>query len=310
MRGTLEEKNKWLISLKGARWARNTAGNREIYRKRGKSIEILFHCLRDKSLLLTGPGPSLDLVAPMLGHTYERMPVMACNSALNPLAGHGIAPDIIVVLDAEPKIADQIKEFVAFVPEESRKDSALVMSAMADPEVARAWPHALYYYGQEEGTSEASSLYWKALLDGWAESDDDKQPVATLANSSCVFVTMIQLAFRMGAIPIYSAGFELPVRPGASYAAVRYDLSANPPKPTAEQIRQVDAQIIAAHRQYIGSLLDTLTVFGAGFVNLSPFASFRDNVMTLPPITLMTGEMRVSTETAKMLKEEAADGTG
>jgi hypothetical protein len=100
----------------------------------------------------------------------------------------------------------------------------------------------------------------------------------------------------MGACPAFCCGFELPVDQSANYAAVRYDLTKSPPEPTREQIREVTWKIANLHRYYVGALLNLVAEFGTFLVNLSPLASFKDMVLTLPPNTLLTGEMKMPKE--------------
>ena len=288
--GSVEDRNRAVMRIKGARWSRNAAENRNAYLARGGPLDQLWGKRKDKPVLLLGPGPSLDLVARYVEALYAPMAIICCNSALNPLAARGVVPDLVVVLDAEPKIAKQIEEYVGFVPEALRKGTRLVPAITVDPGVVKAWPHEILWYAHWEQTTEASVAFFASLL---AQFDQGERRITRLACTSCVLGTMVQVAYHMGASPVFLAGFELPTETGVNYAALRYDLSTNPPRPVKDQIRDVDWKTGQLHAQYVSVLLNLIQGNGIPVMNLSPLASFKNIVLTVPPSTLITGEMRL-----------------
>jgi len=286
-----EDRNVALYKLKGGMWARACenyarwkAGHED--GTVGSVGELYGKCEAERPILLLGPGISLELVLPMLPSLYRPMTLMACNSALNPLVARGVIPQVVVAYDATDDIAKQFKEYVGFAPAEQVKDSILICPNTISPKVLAEWPAKSFWFAQWEATTPQTETLFTTLAQQYGK-------ITRFENLSCVFNFMLCLAHRLGSRLVFSAGFDLPVTPEYGYSAVRWDLSTNPPKPIADQIREIDWKITVMHRGYVCTMLDTVNTLGVNYINLSPVASFKDFVITLPPHALMTGTMRL-----------------
>lgn len=283
-----EDRNKAIVKLKGETWATNAAANRELWQANKHGVDELYNSLGDAPKILLGPGPSLDLVIPMLAKPFAPGLVkIACNTALNPLIGRGVIPDIVVAYDAAPEVATQIQEAVTAAPADAFKSVALICPTTVDPAGPKTWPGPVYWFSQSEHSTPETGMFFDTLAAQY-------KGLVLVENVSCVFNVMVLLASRFGNGIVFSCGFEYPTEPTASYGATRYQFApSGSPVPIPGTTRKVDWKIRTTHQNYATALLSMIHIHGIPFINLSPLASFRDFVMTLPTSALLTGEMEI-----------------
>lgn len=314
--------DKRTIRKHGENWVRNATANRDLYLKdkdSGRPFLAGGEYGRNKGepICLIGPGPSLDLVAPMMAAPYkENMVTVACNSALNPLAGHRIIPGAVYALDASALPADHVEEYVAFVGADRLKNTPLIIANTVDPRIPAAWPGPRLWFTMHEYGHESMGM----LTDVLKIQFPDCTPIP---NAGCVFLSMLIWAINSGFSPILIAGFELPVKVGSAYSATRYRLldddrkPLKPPRPILDKMRHVDFGTVYQHRGYIHTLLRVASETSAHIINLSPFASFDGLVgHTAPPDAFMSGKIppldeaegRALEAAAKMGQEKQING--
>jgi len=269
--------NREILDRKLEAWTRNATGNLENFKSIGKDIGAIEGVARGKPVLILGPGPSLDLIAPYLGHcTKGDVVCFACNTALNPLAARGFIPDLLACYDADEAVANQVDEYVRFCPKDMLQQVTMVCPVTIHPRVPRLWPGPVVWFRPEDPSEPCNATFHRVLRVQFPE-------LGAIGNCSCVFLLLIRLAIWAKAEVVLSCGFDLPVNPADSYSAVRYDLSGVAPVPLLAQPRVIDETIQRLHQRYTGSLLGLIAAEGVPFVNLSPLASFKHLVRTLPP---------------------------
>ena len=281
----ITKRNSEILQSKIPQWAPNIAGNLDNIKTIGCDIAQLQGQLKGRPVLLLGPGPSLDLAAPYLGHyTRDKLACMACNTALNPLAARGFIPDIVVALDPAPAVAAQIQEYISFCPKEHVQKVWLIVPVTIDPRIPKMWPGKILWFRPYDNTTPDNDAFHKTI-------EHQFPGLSMIGNKSNVLGLMFQVAQVVGASPILSVGFDLPVNNEACYSAVRYDLSdlEHGPVPLQKPHREMSEHLCILHQLYVAHFLESVTNAGIPFFNLSPLASFRDMVKTLPPSVIATG---------------------
>ena len=279
---TSKDTNAAILKNKLGPWASHAMQNRSVVKPEQALENIIGYCENKYPALILGPGPSLEFVEPYIGHyTRGKFMVCACNTALNPLIARGKVPDVIFAYDPAEAVGEQIEEYVDACPEEYRKDTILIAPVTIHPRVPKAWPHRIYWFVPDESTTPETNIFHETLA---AQYPD----ITRMSNHSCVFMLMIAISHAiLKAAPIFAAGFELPIRLGATYGCARYDLrEPDNPIPLAGQHKEMTQKYVILHRRYVSALLGLIRSEGIPFVNLSPLASFRELITTRPPYTI------------------------
>jgi hypothetical protein len=285
--------NRAILNAKLPIWTRNATANLQAVKRRGKDIATIEGILVGNAALLLGPGPSLDLIAPYLGHsTSGRVALVVCNSALNPTVARGVVPDIVVAYDASEEVGAQIEEYVAYAPKDLVQTTRLICPVCIHPRVVEAWTGEIIWFRYFEETTPETATFFRTLKEMYPA-------VGQVGNLSCVASVMLGLADHMGANPLFSCGFDLPLRAEDGYGAVRYKLAVDaegnqlPPTPITAPLKTMEENVILSHRNYVAGYLGTLRQIRARYINLSPLASFRDAVPTAPPATIAANWSKV-----------------
>ena len=187
---------------------RHSKDNREIivqiernieYISQDGDVQSLFNSQIGNSIIIAAAGPSLDQNLSKMVAEREAHFIIAVNSALKPLLAASIIPDLVVVIDDDPKIV---------VPFQS-----------LDGELLKKIP--LIYFPRIP--SEILSLWCGPRLTAYSKySSYDKvrkqYPKANLFASGSVLHTATDLAVKMGAKQIIFVGADLAFPNGKLYA--------------------------------------------------------------------------------------------
>ncbi|MFH1061023.1 MAG: 6-hydroxymethylpterin diphosphokinase MptE-like protein [Pseudomonadota bacterium] len=146
--------------------------------------------------LIIGAGPSLDAGLPLLaGHNFERVLTLAAASALGPLAGVGLWPDLALAIEAK----DESRQFAGADPART----ILAAASQSHPNHFGAWPgrRALFH------------------LSPWLAAVAGSRPA--LPSGGHVTSAAFSLAVLMGCDPIVLVGQDLAYSQGRAYASGR-----------------------------------------------------------------------------------------
>jgi hypothetical protein len=185
--------NRMTLAAMGRLWIRNAIANlpeltagRPTPQLRGPTV-------------VCGAGPSLDAAVGAIHDARDLVTLVAVDTALPILAGHGVVPDIVVALEA------QIANLYDFLGMGSRSYH-LIADLTSSPSVAH-----LHRYVSWTMTRFAPFT----LVDRLAGLLRGGSPLPPLGS---VGVAAVSLAMAMGASPIICSGLDFAVLPGTTHA--------------------------------------------------------------------------------------------
>lgn len=126
-----------LIAL-GARLVRNILLNLPLLSRAHDATGLA----TELPVVVAGAGPSLDAAVPILGKLRPRYVLVAADTALPSLAAHGIAPDLVVCLEAQQA---NLADFLG----PRGPDIALACELAASPGAARLFADRLWWYSSD-----------------------------------------------------------------------------------------------------------------------------------------------------------------
>ncbi len=100
--------NKATRQAFGARYLRNALFNLAVV-KNTRPVRHLFDAFRDYPAIIAGSGPSLDGDIDMIRMNQDRFFIIAVDSALPPLTGRGIRPDMVISIDPQPYVQEHFR---------------------------------------------------------------------------------------------------------------------------------------------------------------------------------------------------------
>ena len=151
-------------------------------------------------VVVAGAGPSLEGCIPLLARLRPRYVLISADTALPVLAAHGLAPDIVVALEAQ---AANLQDFVA-----ARAPRALLASDLSSyPVVNRMFPGRLFFF--------SSCFAPLRIFDRLRESG--LLPVVFPAFGS-VGVAAVHAALAVAASDVYLAGLDFSFPGSATHA--------------------------------------------------------------------------------------------
>lgn len=108
-----------------------------------RSVDTLFGTASGKRMAVVGSGPSL---AGEMGWLRDQMDngvvIVAASTALKALSAAGVAPDVVVSVDTDPRMVTVVDG----VSPDIIKQAALVYHPTVSPELLAAWTGPRYYY--------------------------------------------------------------------------------------------------------------------------------------------------------------------
>ncbi len=163
-------------------------------------VASLFGSQSGATMMVAAAGPSLGEKLPWVAANRQRYPLIAVNSALKPLLAAGIIPDLVVAIDADPKIISCFQgcdlAALEVVP--------LVYFPRVPTAVLEIWPGPrLCGYADHPSYEEIAS----------------RLPRGLLYSSGSVLHPSVDLARRMGAEEIILLGADLAFPGGQRYTA-------------------------------------------------------------------------------------------
>ncbi len=188
------------ISLLGRLWEDNYAKNRE-YLQRTPPVVKLFEKFKDIPVIAVGAGPSLDRNLKYLEVAKGKALIIACDTAVQILAGSSIAPDIVVNLDPQPSVMN-------FFDGINTKNMTLVAPTIAYPSLRKTWQGNFFFYNKN-----APDI---PLL---AKIAVENERIGKLTPGGSVLSVAFDLAFRTGGNPIAFIGQDLSYPDEKAYAS-------------------------------------------------------------------------------------------
>lgn len=157
-------------------------------------------CDRDVPVAAVGAGPSLDKNVDLL-HDFPGL-ILCADKAYKMLRARGIQPDFVVSVDCH---YDLVRDMVNCP--ENRADR-LVLNTCADPQVARAWAGAIYWFNMGHPGVQFMDHILPALLPG----------VTSIPNAGCVGNTTVLWAEMLGAAEVLLVGQDFGYTGGRMHA--------------------------------------------------------------------------------------------
>jgi hypothetical protein len=170
-------------------WQFNTIRNLP-YLLANPGVVALDNAFPGKPAIIVGAGPSLNETLPFLKASREGFVVIATATSLRALRKAGIAPDLVVAVDAHPLTASQFAT--------PCEDLYLACSTLVFP------PAIPKFRGIFSGTMSANPI------DAWLSRIID--PLGELLAAGTVTSTAVNLAVKMGCNPVVSVGFDLSLK--------------------------------------------------------------------------------------------------
>jgi hypothetical protein len=166
-----------------------------------RSIDALKGALKKKPALVLGAGPSLSSQLEKIEKLYKSVYIIAVDTALEPLLTVGIAPDLVVTLDAQ--FYNTLDFHYSFIKASDTTGSILVADLMAYPKIIRLWGGPLYFSktSTNDGTNHDSHPLISVLEESFGSIGD-------LRCGGSVATSAIDLALHLGASPILLAGCD------------------------------------------------------------------------------------------------------
>ena len=174
--------------------ARNTQ-----YVAKDGDVKALFNTKVGGSIIIAAAGPSLDKSLPKMVVEREKYFIIAVNSALKPLLAASIIPDLVIVIDDDPKI---VSSFQALNTEQL-KSLPLVYFPRVPSEILSLWSGPRF-------TAYSKYRSYDAIR--------KQYPKTNLFASGSVLHTATDLAVKMGAKQIIFVGADLAFSNGQIYA--------------------------------------------------------------------------------------------
>ncbi len=162
-------------------------------------VASLFHTQDKNTILVAAAGPSLSQQLDRIRQYRNRYPLIAVNSALRPLTQAGITPDVVLVIDPDPKILASFQSF-DLTP---FHNVPLIYSPRVPREVLEAWP------GPRLAAYSAHGCY---------EAVRKTHPKGDLFSSGSALHSAVDLGVKMGAEAIVLLGSDLAFPKGQRYA--------------------------------------------------------------------------------------------
>ena len=164
-----------------------------------KDVASLFQAKRGTTIFVAAAGPSLSDNIEWLRSHRHGSPLVAVNSALKPLAQAGIYPDVVVVIDDDPKILSCFEGFDL----SPSVGTSLVYFPRVPAEVLELWPGPrLAAYADHASYRQIASEY----------------PKGKLFAAGSVLHSAVDLAVQMGAAEVVLLGADLACPDGRRYA--------------------------------------------------------------------------------------------
>lgn len=181
----------------------NLQENWAILQKR-PGIGRLFGKMRGSPIVAIGAGPSLDSQLPLLRETQDRLLIIACDTAVCPLAQAGVRVDIAVAMDSSAKNHEHFQRArnIPFLP---------VFFGGVHPGLLKDYQDSVWVAGAEPFPT-AAMLETAPL------------PTSYLKNKGCLVLnqtvgsTVLDLAMRLGGSPLFLAGIDLAYCGGRHHA--------------------------------------------------------------------------------------------
>ncbi len=185
--------NRMTLAAMGRLWVRNAIANIAQLRQATPVSP------RSGPAVVCGAGPSLEKAIAFIREERPRVTLVAVDTALSVLHGHGVVPDLVVALEG------QLANAYDFLPIPNR-DYHLVTDLSASPLVARVHPRASWTVSEFVPFSLIRRL---RSLPGVQWS---------LPPLGSVGVAAVRIAADLGCSPILCTGLDFAVSPGVTHA--------------------------------------------------------------------------------------------
>jgi hypothetical protein len=170
----------------GCRWQHNTLLNLPALLA-NPGVNALEGMFPGRPALVVAAGPSLNESLEFLRESARGFVILATGTALRPLRKAGIRPDLVVAVDASPKVAQQFETDCA--------DLYLACASMACPDILGKMK------GLFSGHVNANPVgLWVSTL---------QPPKGQILGAGTVSATALDLAVRMGCNPVLAVGLDL-----------------------------------------------------------------------------------------------------
>lgn len=202
LRGALERelrtwwRNRMTLVMLGDRLVRNLLDNLPLIADAGDAADLA----TDLPVVVVGAGPSLDRALPVLRALRGRYALVAADTALPSLAGAGLAPDLVVCLEAQWA---NLRDFLPARPPGTR----LAFELAAHPDAARLFPDRIALF--------SSCFAPLGIVDRL--QDAGLAPLRIPALGS-VGVAAAWMALRLTGSPVVLAGLDFAYPGGATHA--------------------------------------------------------------------------------------------
>ena len=189
-------RNRMTLVMLGGRLVRNLLDNLPLLAGAGDAADLA----ADLPVVAAGAGPSLDAAIPVLRALRGRYALVAADTALPALALAGLAPDVVVCLEAQQA---NLRDFLPARPDGTR----LVCELAGHPGAARLFPGRLSLF---------STIFAPlGLLDRLQAAGLSPLRVPALGS---VGVAAVWTALRLTAAGVFLAGLDFSYPRGATHA--------------------------------------------------------------------------------------------
>lgn len=112
---------------------------------RSRNAKLTYESTRpiDVPVFLVGNGPSLDMQIEVIRENQDKAIVIACGSALRPLAENGIKADFVTILERGPRQRIYIEKALEH---QSLEDVCLIASTTVMPDIPDFFGDSLFYF--------------------------------------------------------------------------------------------------------------------------------------------------------------------